>query len=373
MILPGSTLGILGGGQLGRMFTTAAQRLSYRVIVLEPDPLSPAGIIADEHLQSDYHDKKALSYLGKSCDVISTEFENIPASSLELLAQNCRVRPSAFAIQYTQNRIKEKHFIQSLGLKTVPFAKINHCSDIRKIREKISFPAVLKTAQFGYDGKGQILIQKVDKLEKAFKKLKQTPCILEQYIDLNKEISVILARKQTGEIECYPIAENEHRQGILHKSIVPARISEQLQQEALEAANRLASALEFVGVMAVEFFIDQSGQLLVNEIAPRTHNSGHYSLDACLTSQFEQQVRAICDLPLSKVPLRSPIVMVNLLGDLWGKTQPDWDQLFADPKVTLHLYGKKTARARRKMGHFCYLSQSLNEAIKESDLLWSRL
>lgn len=373
MLFPGSTIGMLGGGQLGRMFTIAARTLGYKVIVLEPDPHSPAGQLADQHIKAAYHDRQALTQFGQQCDVITTEFENIPAQTLELLTQFCPVRPSASAVQVAQDRIVEKEFVRSCGLSPVPFAAIRKLEDIPSACQQITFPAILKTARLGYDGKGQITVNNPAEVEQAFQQLKAVDCVLEQRVDLEKEISVVLARSVSGDMQCFPIAENLHRQGILHQTIAPARISEALAEQAKQAASSMAAKLEFVGVMAVEFFVTRQGELLINEMAPRTHNSGHYTLDACITSQFEQQVRMVCELPFGDTRLHTPVVMMNLLGDLWGSSQPLWDELLASPNSKLHLYGKHEARPGRKMGHFCTLNPDLNAAIAEADRIFSTL
>lgn len=373
MLLPGSTIGMLGGGQLGRMFTVAARTLGYKVIVLEPDPFSPAGQLADQHLRAAYADEQTLRQFGEQCDVITTEFENIPAKTLEFLTQFCPVRPSAQAVQVAQDRIVEKDFVRSCGLSPVPFAPIRQLADIPNAGSKISFPAILKTARLGYDGKGQITVNTATELELAFQQLKAVECVLEQRVDLEKEISVVLARSVKGEMQCFPVAENLHRNGILHQTIAPARISETLAEQAKQAAQDIAAKLAFVGVMAVEFFVTCQGELLINEMAPRPHNSGHYSLDACMTSQFEQQVRMVCELPFGDTRLHTPVVMMNLLGDLWGSSQPIWDELLTSPTSKLHLYGKHEARAGRKMGHFCTLHPDLNVAIAEADRIFSTL
>lgn len=358
MILPGETLGMLGGGQLGRMFTVAARTLGYRVMVLDPDPDSPAGRIADEHIHAAYHDAWALEQLGKACAAVTTEFENIPAEVLRRLSDWCPVRPSASAVETTQNRIREKTFIRDTGLSTAAFAAVINDEDIASACEIVRFPAILKRAELGYDGKGQIVVESATEVAPAFEKLGRLACVLEEKIDLEKEISVILGRNVNGESRCFPIAENLHRRGILHRTTVPADVDTALAEEANAAAILLADTLGFIGVMAVEFFVSTTGELLVNEIAPRTHNSGHYTLDACVTSQFEQQVRMVCELPFGSTRLLSPVTMINLLGDVWKDDIPKWDVLLSDPDVKLHLYGKQQARPGRKMGHFNYLGEN---------------
>jgi 5-(carboxyamino)imidazole ribonucleotide synthase len=366
---------MLGGGQLGRMFTVAARTLGYRVIVLEPDPQSPAGQLADQHIQATYDDAQALEQLGKACDVITTEFENIPAQTLKTLAQYCPVYPSAEAVQVTQDRIKEKKLIQSCILETVPYMEVHNLTELHSAEHHISFPAILKTARLGYDGKGQTLVNSQAEAITAFKNFKLVPCVLEQFIDyLDCEISVVLGRNQAGEVQCFPVAENEHYKGILYQTRVPARISPQIEQQAIDAATDIANELNFVGVMAVEFFVTLLGELLVNEIAPRPHNSGHYTLDACVTSQFEQQVRMVCGLPFGSTRLVSPVVMINLLGDLWPEGgQPDWLKVFNDPETKLHLYGKASARKGRKMGHYCTLAATVDEASMKADTIFQQL
>ncbi|SEP76543.1 5-(carboxyamino)imidazole ribonucleotide synthase [Ectothiorhodospira magna] len=373
MIPPGNTLGMLGGGQLGRMFTVAARTLGYRVLVLDPDPGSPAGRIADEHLHSAYGDAWALEQMAARCAVVTTEFENIPAQTLHTLAGLIPVRPGARALECTQDRGREKAMIQSLGLETAPFERVTHKEQIKAALAAVGTPAILKRAALGYDGKGQVGVASLAAAEAGFDHLGQVPCVLEQRLPLEREISVVLARGVGGETLCYPVAENIHRHGILHMSIVPARIDHATAQAACRAAIQLAEALEYCGVMAVEFFITTAGELRVNEIAPRPHNSGHYTLDACVTSQFEQQVRAICALPLGDTRLLSPVVMVNLLGDLWADGEPRWGALLEHPAAKLHLYGKSQARPGRKMGHFCVLGDDRDRIITEAETLFAAL
>jgi 5-(carboxyamino)imidazole ribonucleotide synthase len=367
VILPGATLGMLGGGQLGRMFTIAARTMGYHVIVLDPDSDSPAGRMADEHLHAAYQDDWALEQLGKSCDVITTEFENIPADTLRKLAEYCPVRPSAMALELTQNRIREKTFIRETGLQTAPFFAIYDVAEIEEAFNSLSEKAILKRAAFGYDGKGQYVVATVAEAEQAFLAMDSEPCVLEDRIDLALEVSVVVARSAEGDVQCYPVAENIHVNGILDQSIVPARISSVQADQAREMAMNLADALDYYGVMAVEFFVTRSGDLLVNEIAPRPHNSGHYTLDACVTSQFEQQVRMVCGLPFGDTGLLSPVVMVNLLGDIWGDSSPHWEGLLEHPSAKLHLYGKREARPGRKMGHYCVLAENQESAITQAE------
>lgn len=373
MILPGATLGMLGGGQLGRMFTTAAQSMGYKVIVLDPDKNSPAGIIADQHICNTYTDESALTELAQRCAAITTEFENIPASTLAFLEQRTVVHPSSTALASTQNRNIEKNFIRAQGIATVPFVSIRHHDDITTLSDQVSFPAILKVATFGYDGKGQIVCEDLQAVFEAFDALGQKECVLEQRIDLEREISVILGRSQKGQITAFPVAENIHINGILHSTTVPSNVEQPQQQAAIDMASKLAEGLSYVGTMAVEFFVSKQGEIIANEIAPRPHNSGHYTLDACRTSQFEQQVRMLCGLPAGSTKLISSVVMINLLGDVWGNSQPHWSQLLAQPDIKLHLYGKKEARAGRKMGHFNVLAVNTELAMQLANQTFSAI
>ena len=362
MILPGATLGMLGGGQLGRMFVTAAQTMGYKVIVLEPDINSPAGIIADQHICAKYTDETALAQLAEQCDAVTTEFENIPATVLSYLEDKIVVHPSSKALSSTQNRLVEKAFIESLGINVAPYAAIRSKEDIDAIADSFQFPAIIKAASFGYDGKGQAVCKTADDVRAAFTALNEVECVLEQRINLECEISTVLARSQSGDITNFPVAENVHVNGILHSTTVPSSVPEQQAQKAIEMADTIADGLGYVGTMAVEFFISKQGDILANEIAPRPHNSGHFTLDACQTSQFEQQVRMLCGLPSGNCELTSPVVMMNLLGDVWGSSQPHWDILLSQPQNKLHLYGKKEARPGRKMGHFNVLASTVEQA-----------
>lgn len=362
-ILPDSTLGMLGGGQLGRMFTIAARTMGYEVVVLDPDKESPAGKLATTHICADYADTAALDKIAKNCDAITTEFENVPASTLEALAKTKPVRPGAKAISIAQDRIQEKNFLKGNGFYTAPFAVINSLEDLKNSISEIGTPAILKVSRFGYDGKGQFGINAESDIEKAWETLEGEACVLEQRMPLDIEVSVVLARSTESEIMTYPVAENIHEGGILDVSVVPARIDSALEEKVIKMAKDISSALDYVGVMAVEFFIS-NGELLVNEIAPRPHNSGHYTLDACVTDQFEQQVRAVCGLPLGDTRLLSPVVMINMLGDIWhGGNAPKWQKLLDHPNVKLHLYGKHEARPGRKMGHFNVLASDIDDAL----------
>ena len=363
MILPGATLGMLGGGQLGRMFTTAAQTMGYKVIVLDPDPHSPAGVIADQHLCAKYDDEEILESLARACDAVTTEFENIPASTLAYLESKTVVHPSSDALSKTQNRIIEKQFIASLGIAVAPFLPIRTEKDIEDVESHIQLPAILKVANFGYDGKGQVVCHSLKDIRQAFALLNQAECVLEQRINIEREVSTVLARGQLGDISNFPVAENTHINGILHSTTVPSAISDEQAQIVMEIADKIAEGLNYVGTMAVEFFISKEGDIIVNEIAPRPHNSGHFTLDACETSQFEQQVRMLCNLAPGNCELKSPVVMINILGDVWGSSQPHWHDLLSIPNNKLHLYGKQEARVGRKMGHFNVLAASTEQAM----------
>ena len=361
MILPPATLGMLGGGQLGRFFVAAAHEMGYFVRVLDPDPHSPAGLIADRHLVAAYDDYTALDELAQGCAAITTEFENVPAGTLDYLDKFVVVRPSAAAVSVCQNRIAEKNFLREHGLPHGEFLAVHGEQDLRAASDSL-FPGILKVARFGYDGKGQAVVNDRDQALAAFQHFKGEICVLEQKLMLERELSVVLARDEVGGIASFPTVENSHRKGILDVSLVPARAAAGLRERAIELAAQIAEHLAYIGTLAVEFFVVDDA-LVINEMAPRPHNSGHYTLDACITSQFEQQVRALCGLPLGEARAHSAAAMVNLLGDLWyevGPTghrhrEPDWSKLYAFPGLKLHLYGKHHARPGRKMGHFTVL------------------
>ncbi|MDH4149377.1 MAG: 5-(carboxyamino)imidazole ribonucleotide synthase [Betaproteobacteria bacterium] len=372
MIFPDAMLGMLGGGQLGRMFTLAAHSMGYRVTVLDPDPLSPAGAIADVHLKAAYQDREALQQLADTCAAVTTEFENVPAESLRWLASHCTVRPAGDAVAVAQDRIREKAFVKSCGIAVAPYAVVESEADVAKTGSAL-FPAILKRARFGYDGKGQARVANADEARKAFVELGSESCVLEQRIALKCELSAVVARGADGIGRAFPVAENRHRNGILDVCIVPARVTPELAQRAEQWALTIAEKLNYCGVLAVEFFVSEAGELLVNEMAPRPHNSGHYTMDACATSQFEQQVRTLCGLPLGAPKLLSPVVMVNLLGEAWQHGQPLWERVFNVPEAKLHLYGKHEARAGRKMGHYTVLGESADTALQKAVIVRSAL
>lgn len=357
-----STLAMLGGGQLGRFFVQAAQNLGYKVTVLDPDPDSPAGKIADHHICKKYDDQEALLSLAKTCKAASTEFENIPAASLKYLEKHITVRPGSHAVSIVQNRILEKSFLRENFFPVGDFAIITLEKDIQSLDSSI-FPAILKIAQYGYDGKGQIHVNNIKELKDAFSKFNFSPCVLEKKMNLDTEVSVVLARSVENKKVFYPIIENKHVNGILDTSMVPASIDEDLSKQAITIADKLSSALEYIGVMAVEFFVS-NGAIYVNEIAPRPHNSGHFSIDACRHNQFDQQVRSLVNLPLADTSIHAKAIMVNLIGDVWiqeGKViNPPFTEI-TNENTIVHIYGKKEPRPGRKMGHFTVIGKNLTD------------
>lgn len=369
MILPPAWLGVLGGGQLGRFFVIAARQMGYRVVVLDPDPESPAGSLADRHLVADFDDTAALDEMAAACEAITTEFENVPAESLAYLATRRRVAPSAECVSIAQDRIREKAALLRGGFPVGPYAAIEREGDLERAQ---LYPAILKRARFGYDGKGQARVASSAEARSAWASFDGAPCVLERLLPLDCEVSVVVARGTDGATRPFTVAENEHRHGILDVSIVPARVSRELGRAAEEMASRLAAELGYVGVLGVEYFVSE-GKLLVNEIAPRPHNSGHYTIDACVTSQYAQQVRALCAMPLGDTRLLTPAVMINVLGEAWRNGQPPWDAVFAEPRAKLHLYGKSAARPGRKMAHITVLDGDLAAALAAARVLRSRL
>jgi 5-(carboxyamino)imidazole ribonucleotide synthase len=372
MIYPDAMLGMLGGGQLGRMFTLAAHSMGYRVTVLDPDAASPAGTIADVHLKAAYQDREALERLADTCAAVTTEFENVPAESLRWLASYCTVRPTGDSVAVAQDRIREKRFLVEHGFAVAPFEVIAAVTDCERVDAAL-FPGILKRARFGYDGKGQARVSTKEEARAAFIAMGSEACVLEKQIVLACEVSVVAARGDDGATRSFPVAENRHRNGILDISIVPARVDAGLIERAASQAQAVATSLGYCGVLAVEFFVTAGSELLVNEIAPRPHNSGHYTIDACATSQFEQQVRTLCGLPLGESRLLSPAVMVNLLGDVWQHGEPAWDAVFACPEAKLHLYGKRDARPGRKMGHYTVLGTDVEAALEKATAVRARL
>ena len=368
-ILPGATLGVLGGGQLGRMFVHAAQQLGYAVAVLDPDADSPAGQVAQRHVRSAYLDAAGLAELAGAAAAVTTEFENVPAQALATLALQRPVAPRADAVAVCQHRAAEKAQFARCGVAAAPHAVIETAQQLEDIDAAL-LPGILKTSSSGYDGKGQARVATRDELRAAWGQLGGVPCVLEQRLELACEVSVIVARSADGDCVHFPVQRNLHRDGILAVTEVPARgVPEALQRDAVAAAERIAGSMAYVGVLCVEFFVLADGRLVANEMAPRPHNSGHYTIDACDVSQFELQVRTLAGLPLVAPRLHSPAVMLNLLGDLWFHAgaeprTPPWDAVLALPGVHLHLYGKSEARPGRKMGHVTVCEPTLERALE---------
>jgi 5-(carboxyamino)imidazole ribonucleotide synthase len=361
-IPPGATLGILGSGQLGRMFAIAARRMGYRVHTFSPDRETPAGQVADREVCAAYEDLDALADFARQVDVISFEFENVPSTASECVARFVPVRPGGEVLHTTQNRLREKTLLASRGFPTAPFVPVGSREELDAALAKLGTPAVLKTAGFGYDGKGQAVIREPAGAEAAWQAIGGHEAVMEGFIDFQCEVSVVAARGMAGDVAHFGVVENLHRNHVLDVSIPDADISPRLKQEAVEVAHGTLEALDVVGVLTVEFFVTKDERLLINELAPRPHNSGHFTFDACITSQFEQQVRAVCGLPLGATDLLRPAATVNLLGDLWSEGEPNWAAALADGDVKLHLYGKSAARPGRKMGHITAFGSSRDEA-----------
>jgi 5-(carboxyamino)imidazole ribonucleotide synthase len=364
MIAPGAWLGLLGGGQLGRMFSMAAQSMGYRVVVVDPGEHSPAGDVADACIRADYLDEAALTRLAGQCAAVTTEFENVPAAALRRLARDCFVSPGADGVAVAQDRIREKAFLAGV-VGVGPYAIVRGEHDLGPGLDPALLPGILKRSRFGYDGKGQMRVADAEQARAAFRAMGGEPCVLERMLSFDCEVSVVVARSDGGECVAYPVAENMHQGGILDVSIVPGRIAPALARQAQDATRAVAERLNYVGVLCVEYFV-VDGKLLANEIAPRPHNSGHYTIDACITSQFEQQARILARLPLGSAAVHCPSVMVNLLGETWAGGEPHWDRLLAHPGAKLHLYGKREARRGRKMGHFTVLGATVDETLREA-------
>ena len=366
MLPEGSWLGCLGGGQLGRMFVHAAQAMGYKVLVLDLDGNGPATQAADDVIVATYDDPAAIAEFGKRVAAVTTEFENVPATSLEALAAMVPTRPGAAAVRIAQDRRMEKRFFAEHGLPVGPFAAIGRAEDLRDAPSTL-FPGILKTATLGYDGKGQQRVTSSTQALLAWMSMKQAPCVLEALIPFELEISVLVARSADGDVRVWPVQENQHVNGILDLTIVPARIDESLREKVQTLAKRLVTSLDYVGVLCVEMFVTKDGVLL-NEIAPRPHNSGHYTIDACVTSQFEQQVRVLVDAPLGDTAQVRAAVMVNVLGDVWSDAakamQPAWAEVLALPGTHLHLYGKAEPRRARKMGHITCTAATVGQALQ---------
>ncbi|AGF48156.1 5-(carboxyamino)imidazole ribonucleotide synthase [Candidatus Kinetoplastibacterium oncopeltii TCC290E] len=368
-VSPGNYLGLLGGGQLGRMFCHSAQSLGYKVMVLDPDPECPSGMVADCHIVASYNDCNALEKLSKFCKSVTIEFENVPCSSLEILsAEGCIVNPSPYAVSIAQNRIKEKKFIQSHGVDVAPYKSIYSEKDITENSEYL-LPGIVKVSEMGYDGKGQASVSSLEELREAYYKFGEVPCVLEKCLSINYEASVVLARDFSGNSVFFPISTNIHNKGILSSTFVEKNIdsfSESHEKEQMIIkAKKIAESLNYHGVLCVEFFVLNNNTIVVNEIAPRPHNSGHYTIDACVESQFDQQVRVMAGLPLGSTELLTSALMLNILGDSWFDSNsgilrdPDWYDVLSLSGLKLHLYGKKEARPLRKMGHLTILGDNM--------------
>lgn len=362
-ILPGATIGVLGSGQLGRMFALAARSLGYRIIIYSPECAPPAGPVADKEYVGEYEDLDKIRQFAREVQVVTFEFENVPSITTRAAAEIVPVRPDGEVLHITQHRLREKTFLQSNGFPVTPFRRINSLEDLQGAVRELGLPAVLKTASFGYDGKGQVKIKSAEELPTAFNALKGQEGIYEAYVDFEKELSVVGARTINGQFSAFPVFENAHANHILDITFAPAKIDPRLAQEAAKLAEGILDKLNVVGLLTVEMFLTRDGKVLVNELAPRTHNSGHLTIDACVTSQFEQQVRSVCGLPLGSTELRRPAAMANLLGHLWDKGEPNWAAALSDSQVKLHLYGKTEARVGRKMGHITATGATIEEAI----------
>ena len=362
IFLPGATIGVMGGGQLGRMFAIAARRMGYRVHTFSPDGDTPTGQLADREVAARYDDERAVRDFARGVDVLTFEFENIPVSCIEWAADHCTVRPAGRVLHTCQHRLREKRFLESAGLPLPPFIEVNNTAELVGAAQRIELPAVLKTAAFGYDGKGQRKLKPGDDLVEAWALFQGQTAVLEAYVDFACELSVLVARGIDGRMETFPVARNVHTHHILDVSVLPFG-DEKVERAARELACAVAEKIDLVGLLAVEMFLTLGGDLLINELAPRPHNSGHWSFDAAVTSQFEQQLRAVCGLPLGSTELLRPVAMANLLGNLWMHGEPDWAAALAFPEVKLHLYGKTSPRPGRKMGHLVAFGATGEEAV----------
>lgn len=373
MIQPGATIGILGGGQLGRMSILAGRRMGYRFHVFEPLPNCPAGMVADSETNASYLDMEAIKAFGKSVDVVTMEFENVPAAAAEALAALCPVHPSPYVLATCQNRLREKTFLRDSGFPCAPFRVVRSAEELTAAVAELGYPCVLKTADFGYDGKGQYKLAQEEDFAALWDKLGYPVGVLEKWIHFTGEYSVLCARNASGEEAVFPLAENHHVNHILHTTICPARIAAAKAAEAEELARSIAEKLGLIGLLGVELFLAENGEWIVNELAPRPHNSGHHTLEACRTNQFEQHIRAVCGLPLGSTEVVAPAVMVNILGDAWSKGAPNWEAILSNPNAKLHLYDKGEPRRGRKMGHFTVLGDSVESALEEALILEAKL
>ncbi len=354
------TIGIFGGGQLGRMSAIAARRLGLGVVIFDPDASCPAATVADDHIRAKYEDTESLREFARRVDVATCEFENIPISALETTSEICRVAPEPRVLGICQNRSLEKEFLHANGFPVTDFRVVSNGAEFRQAVEDLGFPCILKTAQFGYDGHGQHRLLSNEDVDRTL--FNAPPYILEAWVDWQLELSVVCSRNNRGQSAVFPVFENHHHAQILDITVAPARIDASISQQAVSIAQEIAETLDVIGLLTVEFFLTQSGRLLVNELAPRPHNSAHLTIEACDVSQFEQHVRSTANLPLGSTALRSSAAMLNLLGDLWSKGAPDWDPILSLPATMLHLYGKKAALPRRKMGHITCCAETPDDA-----------
>ncbi len=364
-VLPGSTIGVLGSGQLGRMFAIAARRMGYRVHTFSPDEDTPTGQVADLEIQAPYEDLDAVRTFASHVSVVTFEFENVPAATAAAAAECAMVRPAGDILHTTQHRLREKTFLAQSGLPLTPFRRVASLADLKSAVQELGLPAILKTAGFGYDGKGQFRIMTADQLPNAWHAIGEQEAVLEAFVDFEREISVVAARGANGEFVHFGAIENQHSNGILDISIAPARIPASLTKDAVEITRAVFEKLNVVGVLCVEFFVTKSGGLLINELAPRPHNSGHLTVDANITSQFEQQLRCVCGLPLGDVTQLAPSAMANLLGDVWANGEPNWPAAAEVGNVKIHLYGKLSARPGRKMGHLTAIATDVETALSD--------
>lgn len=365
VIPPGNAVGVLGSGQLGRMFAIAARRMGYRVHTFSPDTDTPTGQVADLEIVAPYEDLDAVRRFASQVRAVTFEFENVPAATAAACAESTLVRPHGDVLHTTQNRLREKQFLVKHGLPLAPFREVNSLSDLEAALAALGAPAILKTAGFGYDGKGQSKIYSASAAPEAWRRAQGQPCVLEKLIDFDREVSVVAARGADGDFVHYGVVENDHKNHILDLTSAPGRVSDTVQIEAIAIARAVMEQLDAVGVLCVEFFLTKGDRLLINELAPRPHNSGHFTFDACVTSQFEQQLRATCGLPLGSPELLRPAAMANLLGDIWTENEPNWAAAAAFPSVKLHLYGKLSARPGRKMGHLTALADTTDQAVAQ--------
>lgn len=365
VIPPGNAVGVLGSGQLGRMFAIAARRMGYRVHTFSPDTDTPTGQVADLEIVAPYEDLDAVRRFASQVRAVTFEFENVPAATAAACAEFTVVRPRGEVLHTTQNRLREKQFLVKHGLPLAPFREVNSLEDLETAIAALGAPCILKTAGFGYDGKGQSKIYSASAAEEAWRRANGQQCVLEKLIDFDREVSVVAARGADGQFVHYGVVENDHKNHILDLTRAPGRVSGKVRNEAIAIARAVMEQLDAVGVLCVEFFLTKDDHLLINELAPRPHNSGHFTFDACITSQFEQQLRATCGLPLGATDLLRPAAMANLLGDIWTENEPNWAAAAAFPMVKLHLYGKLSARPGRKMGHLTALAETTDEAVAQ--------